>query len=77
MAPSPSPNTAAPPLSDGVGSRQPRIIQGGMGVGVSSRQLDETGAPIYGPRDRIDTDAIAALARPFWLAGGYGTRGTG
>lgn len=36
-------------------------------------QLDEHGAPIYGPRDRIDTDAIAALGLPFWLAGGFGS----
>ena len=36
-------------------------------------QLDEAGEPVYGPRDRIDTDAIAELGLPFWLAGGYAT----
>lgn len=33
--------------------------------------LDEAGAPVYGPRDAIDLSAIAALGLPFWLAGGY------
>jgi len=33
--------------------------------------LDESGAPVYGPRDAIDLSAIAALGLPFWLAGGY------
>jgi nitronate monooxygenase len=35
--------------------------------------LDETGQPIYGPRDEVKLDAIAALGKPFWLAGGWGT----
>ena len=35
--------------------------------------LDETGQPIYGPRDDVKLDAIAALGKPFWLAGGWGT----
>jgi nitronate monooxygenase len=30
------------------------------------------GEPIYGERDVPDLDAIAALGKPFWLAGGYG-----
>ncbi|HEU5161329.1 MAG TPA: nitronate monooxygenase [Streptosporangiaceae bacterium] len=36
-------------------------------------RLDETGEPIYGPRDRIDLAKVAALGLPFWLAGGYAT----
>ncbi|MFO7778914.1 MAG: nitronate monooxygenase [Nitriliruptoraceae bacterium] len=36
-------------------------------------RLDETGQPIYGPRDDVKLDAIAALGKPFWLAGGWGT----
>lgn len=34
-------------------------------------QLDELGQPVYGPRDDVDYDALAATGRPFWLAGGY------
>jgi NAD(P)H-dependent flavin oxidoreductase YrpB (nitropropane dioxygenase family) len=33
--------------------------------------LDAAGQPVYGPRDHIDLDAIAALGQRFWLAGGY------
>ncbi len=34
-------------------------------------QLNERGEPIYGERDVADLAAIAALERPFWLAGSY------
>ena len=34
--------------------------------------MNERGEPIYGPRDIPDLPAIAALGRPFWLAGSYG-----
>lgn len=37
-------------------------------------RLDEGGEPIYGPRDIVDIGAIRELGRPFWLAGGYGSR---
>lgn len=37
-------------------------------------RLDGGGEPIYGPRDVVDIGAIRELGRPFWLAGGYGTR---
>ena len=33
-------------------------------------QLTDDGEPRYGPRDQVDLDAIAALERPFWIAGG-------
>lgn len=36
-------------------------------------QLNERGEPVYGPRDEVDLAKIAALGRPFWLAGAYGT----
>lgn len=36
-------------------------------------KLNEKGEPIYGPRDEIDLDAINALDRPYFLAGGYGS----
>lgn len=32
-------------------------------------KLDESGEPVYGPRDEVDPAAIAALGLPFWLAG--------
>jgi NAD(P)H-dependent flavin oxidoreductase YrpB (nitropropane dioxygenase family) len=35
-------------------------------------QLDDTGQPIYGPRDDADLVALAKIGLPFWLAGGYG-----
>jgi NAD(P)H-dependent flavin oxidoreductase YrpB (nitropropane dioxygenase family) len=35
-------------------------------------QLDESGQPVYGPRDRADLDQLVSLGLPFWLAGGYG-----
>lgn len=34
--------------------------------------LNDRGEPVYGNRDVVDLDAIAALGRPFWLAGSYG-----
>ena len=35
------------------------------------QRLNERGEPIYGERDVADLSAIAALERPFWLAGSY------
>ncbi len=35
--------------------------------------LDDQGQPVYGPRDNVALDALAALGIPFWLAGGYGS----
>ncbi len=32
--------------------------------------FDERGQPVYGPRDDVDLDQIAALGLPFWIAGG-------
>ena len=36
-------------------------------------QLDETGQPVYGARDLVDTVKMAAIGLPFWLAGGSST----
>jgi len=36
-------------------------------------QLDGSGDPVYGDRDRVDLEKIRELGLPFWLAGGYGT----
>lgn len=35
--------------------------------------LDERDQPVYGPRDVVDIEKLAALGMPFWLAGGQGT----
>ena len=35
-------------------------------------EFNEKGEPLYGERDVPDLDAIAALGKPFWIAGGYG-----
>ncbi|HET9654046.1 MAG TPA: nitronate monooxygenase [Kineosporiaceae bacterium] len=34
--------------------------------------LDESGEPVYGPRDEANLAALARIGLPFWLAGGYG-----
>jgi nitronate monooxygenase len=36
------------------------------------QQLDAGGEPIYGERDVVDLEAVAALGVPFWLAGSQG-----
>ena len=36
-------------------------------------QLNETGEPVYGERDRVDLAKLRELGVPFWLAGGYGS----
>lgn len=35
--------------------------------------LNARGEPIYGPRDNADLKRLAAMGRPFWLAGGFGS----
>lgn len=37
--------------------------------------LDDSGQPVYGSRDVVDLDKMAALDLPFWLAGGHGRPG--
>jgi nitronate monooxygenase len=34
-------------------------------------QLNETGEPLYGPRDEVDPAELKKLGLPFWLAGSY------
>jgi NAD(P)H-dependent flavin oxidoreductase YrpB (nitropropane dioxygenase family) len=36
-------------------------------------QLDDTGQPVYGPRDLPNLDKVRELGLPFWLAGGAGS----
>jgi NAD(P)H-dependent flavin oxidoreductase YrpB (nitropropane dioxygenase family) len=35
--------------------------------------LDDRDEPVYGPRDEVDLEKLAALDIPFWLAGGQST----
>jgi NAD(P)H-dependent flavin oxidoreductase YrpB (nitropropane dioxygenase family) len=35
--------------------------------------VDETGEPLYGPRDVVDPAEMKALGKPFWMAGGTGS----
>ncbi len=37
--------------------------------------VDESGEPVYGPRDDANLEQIATIGLPFWLAGGYGEPG--
>jgi NAD(P)H-dependent flavin oxidoreductase YrpB (nitropropane dioxygenase family) len=39
------------------------------------RRYDESGEPLYGPRDEVDLGRFAELGVPFWLAGGAGRKG--
>lgn len=48
---------------------------GGHNAGPRGKmQLDETGQPIYGPKDDIDFEKIKALGKPFWIGGSFGTK---
>ena len=46
---------------------------GGHNAPPRRAALDETGQTLYTDRDEADLAKMAALGRPFWLAGGYGT----
>jgi NAD(P)H-dependent flavin oxidoreductase YrpB (nitropropane dioxygenase family) len=35
--------------------------------------VDETGQPVFGPRDEADLAVVASTGLPFWVAGGQGT----
>jgi NAD(P)H-dependent flavin oxidoreductase YrpB (nitropropane dioxygenase family) len=35
--------------------------------------LDESGQPVFGPRDLADVPSVAAVGLPFWLAGSFDT----
>lgn len=37
------------------------------------KQLNERGEPVYGDRDVVDLNKLAALGIPFWIAGGAGS----
>jgi NAD(P)H-dependent flavin oxidoreductase YrpB (nitropropane dioxygenase family) len=46
---------------------------GGHNAPPRRPEVDETGQVVYGPRDVVDLDKVAATGLPYWLAGGYGT----
>ncbi|HEY5477218.1 MAG TPA: hypothetical protein VIK11_10955 [Tepidiformaceae bacterium] len=46
---------------------------GGHNAPARGKQLAEDGQPIYGDRDKPDLSKLIDLAKPFWLAGSYGT----
>ncbi len=63
------------------GSIQGFVIEGPTAGGHNApprgpEHLDETGQPVYGERDVVDLDEVAKLGYPYWLAGGFGFRGS-
>lgn len=46
---------------------------GGHNAPPRRPELDESGEPIYGPRDVVDLDKVAKVGLPYWLAGGQAT----
>jgi len=54
------------------------VIEGPLAGGHNApprgrRVLDDTGQPVFSPRDDADVSAVAAIGLPFWLAGSYAT----
>jgi NAD(P)H-dependent flavin oxidoreductase YrpB (nitropropane dioxygenase family) len=72
-------NTLAGFLAKSVGGRPDGFVVEGPTAGGHNAPprgalvLDDAGQPVYGRRDDVDLDALAALGLPFWLAGGYGS----
>jgi NAD(P)H-dependent flavin oxidoreductase YrpB (nitropropane dioxygenase family) len=48
-------------------------IAGGHNAPARGKDLNESGEPVYGERDKPDLTKIRDLGKPFWLAGGYAT----
>ena len=46
---------------------------GGHNTPPRSKEIDENGEPVFGPRDEADLVKVAATGLPFWLAGGRST----
>jgi len=60
------------------GSVQGFVVEGPLAGGHNAPPrgrtvLDESGQPIYGERDQVDTQRMVELGLPFWLAGGTGS----
>lgn len=45
-------------------------IAGGHNAPPRSKEVDQNGTPVYGPRDEPDLEKVLKLNRPVWLAGG-------
>ncbi|MBW7957013.1 MAG: nitronate monooxygenase [Deltaproteobacteria bacterium] len=64
-------------VKKGTGRVDGLVIEGASAGGHNALprgalRLDESGEPVYGPKDDVDLDSIKALGVPFWLAGAYG-----
>lgn len=51
------------------------VVEGPNAGGHSARPrgplaLDDTGQPLYGPRDHVELEKMSALGIPYWVAGG-------
>ncbi len=60
------------------GSVQGFVVEGPTAGGHNApprgtKRFDEQGQPVYGDRDVVDLDTVAALGYPYWLAGGVGS----
>ena len=69
---------AAMLLRRSTGSVEGFIVEGPLAGGHNAPPrgrtvLDETGQPVYGERDRVDTARMVELGLPFWLAGATGS----
>lgn len=54
------------------------IIEGPVAGGHNASprgelHLNDKGEPIYGPKDEVDLKKVAAIGKPFWLAGYFGS----
>jgi NAD(P)H-dependent flavin oxidoreductase YrpB (nitropropane dioxygenase family) len=50
-----------------------RHVAGGHNAPPRNKTYDENDTPLYDERDEPDLEAVRALEKPFYLAGGYGT----
>lgn len=48
-------------------------VAGGHNAPPRNKKYDEEDTPLYDERDVADLDAVRALGKPFYLAGGYGS----
>ncbi len=60
------------------GSIEGLIVEGSKAGGHNAPprgagELDDSGQPVYGPRDEVKLQQIRDLGLPFWLAGTYGS----
>ena len=53
------------------------VVAGGVLYVIASGAagFDDSGQPLYGPRDEVDLGKLRELGKPFWLAGSRGRPG--